>query len=198
MTPTWVVVGRERIQGEARDWSYTASMTSLRAASPDQPALLDSERERFAFWAWNDVGIFVWYAVPTRDALFRLQKVAEPRIKLYPEGLSDVHLVRGRVALPDQGTREALVRLSSEAADHLAAVAIVLGGQGFWASTIRSLVTGIRLLVPGRFGMTMCGSTEEVADWLPEAHAKRTGRRMNPAALKRALDFVDRHEDGPP
>jgi hypothetical protein len=155
--------------------------------------LLDSEPECFSFWAWNDVTIFVWYAVPTRDALLRLQRVAEPRIELYPGGLSDVHLVRGRVGLPDHGTREALVRLSSEAAHHLAAVAIVVGGQGFWASTIRSLVTGIRLLVPGRFGMTMCGSTDEVADWLPDAHAKRTGRRLNPAALKRALEFVDRH-----
>jgi hypothetical protein len=159
-----------------------------------QPALLDSDPERFSFWAWNDVGIYAWYDVPTRDALFRLQKVAEPRIEIYPDGLSDVHLVRGRVGLPDHGTREALVRLSSDAANHLAAVAIVLGGEGFWASTIRSLVTGIRLLVPGRFAMTMCGSTEEVAEWLPDAHAKRTGRRMDPMALKRALDFVDRHD----
>jgi hypothetical protein len=156
---------------------------------------LDSEPERFSFWAWDDVGIFVWYDVPKRDALFRLQRVAEPRIQLYPDGLSDVHVVRGRVGLPDQGTREALVRLSSEAADHLAAVAIVVGGHGFWASTIRSLVTGIRLLVPGRFEMTLCGSTDEVADWLPDAHAKRTGKRMDPAALKRALEFVNRHDD---
>src|SRR5262249_12915248 len=149
-----------------------------------------AEPERFAYWSWNDVGIFVWYDVPTRDALFRLQKVAEPRIKRHPEGLSDVHVVRGRVGLPDHGTRQALVRLSSQAADHLAAVAIVVGGHGFWASGIRSLVTSIRLLVPGRFGMTMCGSTDEVADWLPDKHAKRTGRHMDPLALKRALEFV--------
>jgi hypothetical protein len=173
-------------------------MTSLRAPSTAHPALLDSEPERFSFWAWHDVTIFVWYAVPTRDALLRLHRAAEPRIKLYPEGLSDVHLVRGRVELPDRETREALVRLSAEAARHLAAVAIVVGGHGFWASTIRSLITGIRLLVPGPFGMTMCGSTDEVADWLPDAHAKRTGRRMDPGALKRALDFVQSRDDRSP
>ena len=162
------------------------------------PALLDSEPERFSFWAWDDVSIFVWYAVPTRDALMRLQRAAEPRIKLHPGGLSDVHLVRGRISLPDRETREALVKVSGEGARHLAAVAIVVGGHGFWASAIRSLITGIRLLVPGTFGMTMCDSTDEVADWLPDAHAKRTGRRIDPTALRRALEFVERHDDSAP
>ena len=152
--------------------------------------MLDSEPGRFSFWALHNMTIAVWRDQPTRDALFRLQQAAEPRAKQYPEGVSDVHVVVGRITLPDESTRQALIRISRLAAPHLAAVAVVVGGTGFWASTTRSLITSIRVLLPGTFEMALFGTNDELVRWLPEVHTKRTGHRLDAAALKRALAFA--------
>jgi hypothetical protein len=151
---------------------------------------LDTEPGRFSFWALHNLTIAVWRDQPTRDALLRLQQAAEPRAKQYPAGVSDVHVVVGRIAFPDEHTRQALIRISKLAVPHLAAVAVVVGGTGFWASTMRSLITGIRVLLPGTFEMALFGTTDELVRWLPEVHTKRTGQRVDAAALRHALAIV--------
>jgi hypothetical protein len=169
-------------------------MRSVPSTPTEQPTLLDSEPGRFSFWALQNVTIFVWRDQPTRDALLRLQQAAEPRAKQYPEGVSDVHVVVGRITLPDDSTRQALIRISKLAAPHLAAVAVVVEGTGFWASALRSLITSIRVVLPGTFEMALFGTTEELVRWLPDVHAKRTALHIDASELRRALEFVRENE----
>jgi hypothetical protein len=165
-------------------------MRSVPSTPTESPTLLDAEPGRFSFWALHNITIAVWHDQPTRDAVLRLQQAAEARAKLHPEGVSDVHVVVGPIALPDDHTRQALIRISKLAVPYLAAVGVIVGGSGFWASTMRSLITGIRVLLPGTFEFGLFGTTEELVRWLPGVHAKRTGLQLDAAVLKRALEFV--------
>jgi hypothetical protein len=162
----------------------------MHAAQAAPPPLLDSEPGVVSLYAAENITLIVWHDQPTERAVDLLARVTERRRKQYPNGISTIHLVKGNLALPDQPTREAFVRLMKSSNSALACVAVVVGGSGFWASAARSLITGMRVLARGSFDMRLHGDIAEVVKWLPEKHAARTGLHMDPAQLSEALEFV--------
>lgn len=144
-----------------------------------------------ALYGFENITLIVWQAQPTERAVERLQAVTDKRRKQFPHGISVIHVVKGNIALPEQGTREAFVRLMKSSNGVLACVAVVVGGSGFWASAARSLVTGLRVLARGEFEMRLHGEISEVVKWLPEKHAARTGVQVEPAQLSQALQFAE-------
>jgi hypothetical protein len=64
---------------------------------------------------------------------------------------------------------------------------IVLDGAGFWASTLRSVITAMRLASKSAFEMRIHAEVEEVVAWLPAAHEKRNGVVLDPARLLEIL-----------
>lgn len=150
-------------------------MSSRLSLLPSELRILDEEPGRFSFFAWRNLTIAVWLEPPDADAVLRLARVGEVRIKQSETLLSDVHLVLGRLKFPDATTREHLITESRKAAPHLAAVAVLVGGEGFWASAIRSFITGIHVLVPGSFQLRLFGDLAELVAWLPIVNENRTG-----------------------
>jgi hypothetical protein len=148
---------------------------------------LDAEPGQFAFYGWNNITIIVWVVQPSAAAIERLMQVGERRGLQHPEGLSDVHLIVGQIKLPDAAARDRLLKGAKRAAPHLAAVAAVAEGQGFWLSTLRSVITGIRVLLPGSFALRLFVDVDELALWLPDVHEKATGVRVTSAALRKVL-----------
>jgi hypothetical protein len=146
--------------------------------------VLDAEPGRFALHGWMNITLAVWTARVQVDALERLASASDAYSALHPEGLSNIHLVQHAIGLPDTRTRKRLVEISRGATPHLATVSAVVGGQGFWAGRMRSLITGVRMMVPGPFELRLVGSTEEIAEWLPQAHERRTGIAVDPEALR--------------
>ena len=106
----------------------------------------------------------------------------------HPTGRSTIHLVADGAALPTAEVRAHLVSAMKKNADVLACVAVVVGGTGFWTSALRSFVTGLRWLAPRSFDFRMCSSNEEVAKWLPDVHARRTGIELDARRLVKVLD----------
>jgi hypothetical protein len=156
-------------------------------ASPDELILLDAEPDRFAFWGWKNITVVVWWAQPDAASVGRLSRVTELRRTQHPAGMSNIHLIKGNIALPDAETRRALVQLMHELGPYLAASAVVVGGDGFWASTMRSVVTGMRVLTPRSYEMRLHSSSADVVAWLPQVHARRTGVTVEPDALRAVL-----------
>jgi hypothetical protein len=165
-------------------------------ASPDELILLDAEPGRFAFWGWKNITVAVWWAQPDPTTVARLSRLTEQRRKQHSAGMSNIHLVKGNIALPDAETRHALVQLMRELGPYLAASAVVVGGDGFWASTMRSVITGMRVLTPHSYEMRLHSNIAEVVAWLPTVHARRTGVTVEPDALRAVLARAN--EEAPP
>lgn len=140
-------------------------------------------------WLWKNVCIFSWAARVTGDATDELDRIVKSAISMLPAGqrLSGVHLIPNKLELPDSAGRAGLVRLLSTHAAHFGCIAILVGGVGFWASTIRSFITGLLVLVPGKFDVHVAGSLDELADWLPDEHRKHTGVAIEASELRRAV-----------
>lgn len=156
-------------------------------APSDELRLLDEDPGRFAFFAWRNFTICVWLATPTANDIPRLIKMGNARASGSALKLSDVHLVAGSVGLPDGGARNALLTASRVGAPHLACVAVWMGGSGFWASAVRSFVTGLSVLVRGPFELGIFAEIAELAAWLAEIHASRTGVTITGSDLHRVL-----------
>jgi hypothetical protein len=153
----------------------------------DELLVLDTEPGSFAFYAWQNVTICVWISVTSQAHVARLVQVTRPIRERYPAGGSSVHIVRGAVKLPDSATRASLSGLQQLDGDWLAGVAVVLDGNGFWASTMRSVITAMRVVSTRAFELRMSGSIEEVVEWLPAVHLKRSSVALDPAQLLEIL-----------
>jgi hypothetical protein len=157
---------------------------------------LDSTPGKFAFFASQNVTIFVWLSAASGADVERAANAMRPRMKLYPRGQSHIHLVKSGIGLPTPEARAGFVGLMDQYDRQLACVAVALLGRGFWASALQGAITGMRMLAPRSFEMRMHSDLESVVAWLPDAHLKRTGVFLDPAELLAALNqaFLDGSE----
>jgi hypothetical protein len=160
---------------------------------PSELRLLDELPGRVAIFALKNITIVVWGEVADLESVDRLARVGQERIRAYPRGLSDVHVIGRQLGLPDSLTRTRLLEESRQATSHLAAVAVVVGGSGFWASAIRGLVTGMHVLLAGKFELRLFAESEDLPDWLTRVHAQKTGIGVTPDELRDALREAREH-----
>ena len=164
-----------------------AESRPLASSAPVELTELGSEPGAFVVYAWRNLAFVVWTGPATSANVGVLDQISARYRDQHPEGTSGVHIVRGGIPLPSTEAREALVRLSNDYAASLAAVGVVIGGSGFWASTMRSVVTALRVLGSRTFEMRIHGKVDEIVDWLPAVHEKRTGVKLEPGELLQAL-----------
>jgi hypothetical protein len=157
----------------------------------DELQVLDAEPGGFGVFAWQNLTIGVWIGQATPDYVARLSRSTRPIRERYPAGGSSVHIVRQGHKLPDTITRDGFIRLEQVDSDWLAAVSVVVGGSGFWASTLRSAVTAMRVLSKRAFELRISGNLEEVVEWLPAVHLKRSGVVLDPVQLLAMLHKAD-------
>jgi hypothetical protein len=150
----------------------------------------DSEPGRFHMASWRNVLMVRWESAADSSAVERLAKVSKA---LAAANLgtrrSNIHVIGEGVGLPTPAARDGFVELMKEHADRLACVAIVVGGTGFLASAMRSLMTGMRLLAPRSFNYRLHGSIEEVAKWLPTEHLAKPGEEIDGRRLGQVLEL---------
>jgi hypothetical protein len=143
--------------------------------------VLDEEPGAFVFGTLKNVMVIVWHKQATAEALVRLsQVVAEVRAE-YPQGRSSVHVVVQGAAPPTDEAQEAFVRLASD--PHLVCLGVVFLGSGFWASALRANSTRMAVQSGGKAILRHHETIEELAEWVPEEHLKRTGVGVRGDAL---------------
>jgi hypothetical protein len=157
----------------------------------------DFEPGGFAIASWSHVLMVRWESAADGSAVERLAKVsrdlAAARLQTRR---SNVHIIADSAGLPTADARAGFIDLMKAHADRLACVAIVVGGSGFLASAMRSLMTGMRLLSPRSFNYRLHGSTDEVVKWLPTEHLAKTGEQIDPRRLGQVLALWARPGSG--
>jgi hypothetical protein len=149
--------------------------------------LLDSEPGHFSLFIWQNVTIVAWGSQATGPAVRRIEVATTALMKHHPTGVSSIHLVKEGAGMPTAEAREGFLQSMKVHAKSLQCVTVVLLGGGFWASTLQSIVTGMRMLSPNTFLMRIDNGFDSAIHWLPAEHQRRTGIALPPAELKAAM-----------
>jgi hypothetical protein len=160
-------------------------LSSLRAIEP--ASLFDVDPGRFRYSTWRNFSIGVWANQATQEAAERVLRLSRLMATQHPTGHSSVVFVLDGAPAPTPEANEIFAKVYDDKVSDLSCIAIVIEGGGFWASGIRSTITGIRLSTPGSVMIRVVDKIDQVLDWLPAEHLQRTGVNVTPAELKAAL-----------
>lgn len=149
--------------------------------------IIEVEPETCCAGAWANISLTRWVGRGTAAAVDKVSRVGDEVRTQYPSGVSAIHLIAETAGMPTPEAREGLVKLMNRKTDRLGCVGVVVGGSGFWASAIRSLITGMRAVSSRAYELKLAGSIEEIVAWFPDQHAKRTGISIDPDQLAKAL-----------
>jgi hypothetical protein len=101
--------------------------------------------------------------------------------------MSVIHIGRVQVAMMDAAARDVFVSTLKELREYMAATAVVAPANGFWASTLRSVVTGILVLARVPHEIRFHERVEDVLEWLPARHREVTGVHLDAERLREQL-----------
>lgn len=127
---------------------------------------------------YGNLLIFVWLDQATEGSVARLREAGRYVAKTGMPIVGMVSWLTPDRPMPDPDTRRRVVEANREAFPNLAYSALILNGNGFWASAVRATLNGMRLLSPRRVDMRFDACIEDTAVWLPDVHRTRTGRRI--------------------
>lgn len=139
---------------------------------------------------FQNVIVTVWGTRSTVATIEHLDSAAHQLWARHPTGISSLHLILHSEGMPDGAARAALNKLTDVHAPHLACVATLVQGSGFWASAMRGLLTSLHFLVRRPFKARICASLEEMASWLVEPHARMTGVTLERDAVCSILQVL--------
>lgn len=147
--------------------------------------------------SWRNVGIVHWGSRATMAPVRALGALSAELIRKY-ERISIVQIIPDGVGMPTDEARTAMLKLVELGSPSLGCLMYVLGGDGFWASTMRSLLTNVHWVSERPFVLRICASAQEVSTWLPGFHGERTRVTLEPSALLAVLLRASGSPDGAP
>ena len=148
---------------------------------------------QYASYSWKNVVGTLWVGPVTLPGIELHDQKLGALCELHPRGVSTVDLVLpGRFKLPSAEVRERLVRFTQKYAQRVVASAVVLPGDGFWASAVRGAVTANSLLSRTEIKQQVFATSRQAADWLPPVHLQRTGIVVEGEELAAFLASVER------
>jgi hypothetical protein len=157
------------------------------SAKSDELTVIESEPGHFSFGTWQNIVICLWYRQATGPAVARLEKVVARMSLQNGRMISSVHLIAEHAAMPTAEARTGFIRLMKHYADHLACIGILVTGSGFWASAMSSFLTGIRMLSPYSFDFRIFNTIDQIIDWLPDAHQRKSSTAIDSSRLAEIL-----------
>jgi hypothetical protein len=163
-------------------------MASLRTGPRLELKLLDVEEGRFRYNRCHNLTIGLWAGQATLDAVQRVALVSKRMREEHPEGHSSVVFVLDGAPAPTPEAQAAFAHVLDDRQTDLSCTAVVVEGQGFWASRIRSAITNARLAAAGTVKLRVHDHIDELLEWFPAEHRLRTGVDFNTAELKRVLE----------
>jgi len=152
-----------------------------------QTSLLDIDPGRFRYSAWRNISIGIWASQATAEAAERVLRISKHLAKLHPGGHSNIVFVLDGAPAPTPEANEVFAKIHDSKVSDLACMAIVVEGGGFWASRIRSSITGVRLASPGAIQLRINDTIQDVLEWFPAEHFRRTGVAVTASELKAVL-----------
>jgi hypothetical protein len=147
------------------------------------PGCVIAHLRNLTFCAWN--------TMPTAEHVEAFMAMAQQLSEIYPKN-SNVSLVLRESELPGGKARGALETLVAQYASYLHSVALVIDGDGFWASMVRSFLTGLHLLRGNDYRCKAFASTADAIPWLLPAHNAETGVSITARELEAACEAIYR------
>lgn len=176
---------------------------SLKSLHPDALAVSDFALEahvpgRYVAATTRDIVAFHWVGDAERSAIQLLEQLLDRQTASRTKPASAIHVVHQRVGLPNGEVRGALISLLEAYARSMGCVGVALLGTGFWASAMRSALTGIRMIVPmGALPMRFAQGLDDLLPWFCSTHQERTGHALQPASLQATLHQLRDLAEGP-
>ena len=139
---------------------------------------------------WHNVMIVVWSTRATLSMVAELDKLIQSALAVATNGkVSAINVAMNGSPLPEPDVRLAFDEITRRYGSHIVASYLVVGAGGFWASALRSFVTGLQLVRDRKLRVHVATSLDEVAGLLPAVHLE-TGVRIEEAALRRVLQAL--------
>jgi hypothetical protein len=137
----------------------------------------------------DDIVLVVWTQQPRLEQVLELRRVMDLLVYRY-EGGSSIHVLQNGLELPEKRVRDEMDRVTADYADRTIASALVLNGDGFWASAMRGLATGVHFFGTRRrhFKLRVCATIEQAATWLTPLHNEKSRRPAQAPELEGALN----------
>ena len=106
----------------------------------------------------------------TLDNLNHVSNLCAEMAERYPEGYVYMVVVTPGTPMAPPEVREGIKRLTHQHEDHIRAMALVIEGDGIWASSMRMLANTLMLMVPVKSSpRRLLGNVQEAMRWIPEA-----------------------------
>jgi hypothetical protein len=150
--------------------------------------LFDHEPGQFYAAYYRNLSIVVWAGGADGAAVKRVRGISQLLIGRFPDGHSNVSIVLNGVPPPTDEARQAFNYIFDGRVSDLRCMAVVLEGDGFWASALRSTVTGLRNAATTAFTVKLFSQLDPVSEWLPAEHLARTGVALDSEELRAALE----------
>lgn len=132
-----------------------------------------------------------WSTAPLVEHVAAFMDVAKNLSVIHPRN-SNVTLVMPGCELPGSEARIALEELTAQYASQIHSVALVIDGDGFWASMIRSFCTGLHLLRGHGYRCKAFATPAEASPWLMPAHNADTGASISAREVEAACAEIYR------
>lgn len=162
---------------------------SLALQNNDELQIVTHVPARFVAGTMRNLVLFYWLADGTSEGVQTLDRLIDVQTAGHTRMASALHIIHGRVGLPDAEVRSGLHATMRRSADYFSCIGVVMLGAGFWASAIQSALTGIRMLTPTGNALMRFGATPaSLADWFVAQHAERTGERLSEQQLLAAAE----------
>lgn len=133
--------------------------------------------------------VVVWTQQATPPGVEHLRGVTQRVAAMSEQGFSVMHLIAPGISLPDAQTRGMLSKLAIEFSP-VKSLAIVIPGTGFWASAMRSMVTGILMVSGARFEVKTFSTASDAAVWTAQKRMLSSGEQR--ALVSKAGAMFDR------
>ncbi|MET0592278.1 MAG: hypothetical protein ABW133_06240, partial [Polyangiaceae bacterium] len=105
-------------------------------------------------------------AVP--DEVLATMNAHRAAIAFRPQGVAAIVVVEPTTPLPSEPTREASVKVTRQTKGEIASQALIVLGDGFWASAIRGLMTTFAAFGSSNFPRTVTRTEMEGVRWTLE------------------------------
>jgi hypothetical protein len=136
---------------------------------------------------WRHCLIAIWRRTTTNQGAAALRESLSKLTAANPGGVGIIAIIENHAAAPDADARRALAAAFRDHAPSIRAAAIVHEGTGFRGAAIRSIVTGVSLLIRPGYPHNVTASVDAGASWLAPLIADTQSSLVTPTMLKRVI-----------
>jgi hypothetical protein len=139
--------------------------------------------------AWGSISLVVWATQATLPLAQEFEKLADEMFAAHARA-SSVHLIINAAPLPTAEARAVFNEVTERYVDRVGCTATMVEGDGFWASAMRSFLTGIFVIQRRPFPVKTVAHLEDLPGWLAPTHNAQTGEAIEPEQIERALAWL--------